>query len=71
MQTLLIGQLLGIMPEGRVNMFHQSCFTNRGEFDKAGVSRKYAQLSIRQNLGKKSAIVHLFLAPKRRRKDEC
>ena len=75
MQTLLMGQLLSIMLEGRVNRFHQSCFTNRGDFDKAGVSRKCAQLSIRQNLGKKTTVVQLFLegeslSPKQREEEE-
>ena len=35
--------------------------TYRREFYKAGTSRKYARLSIRQNFGKKTTVVHLSL----------
>ena len=47
--------------------------TYRREYYKAGTSRKYAQLSIRQSFGKKSVVVHLSLKhlSQKRRKEDC
>ena len=44
--------------------------TYRREFYKAGTSRKYAQLSIRQNFGKKTTVVHLSLRVPRARQQQ-